>query len=59
VIPPYYYWLETTAVAVVYSTVGAVVASRLPEFFLGWLFCTIGLLFGVRMLYLLGLAVTF
>ena len=43
----YYYWLETTLVAVGYSTVGAVVASRMPESFVGWLFCTIGLLFGV------------
>jgi hypothetical protein len=46
-VPPYYYWLETTAVAVGYSTVGAVVASRLPDSPIGWLFCTIGLLFGV------------
>ena len=43
----YYYWMETTAIAVGYSTVGAVVASRLPGSFVGWLFCTIGLLFGV------------
>jgi hypothetical protein len=43
----YYYWLETTLVAVGYSTVGAVVASRMPTSFIGWLFCTIGLLFGV------------
>ena len=43
----YYYWLETTALAVGYSTVGAVVASRMPASFIGWLFCTIGLLFGV------------
>jgi hypothetical protein len=34
-------------VAVGYSTVGAVVASRLPDSIIGWLFCTIGLLFGV------------
>jgi hypothetical protein len=27
----YYYWLETSMVAVGYSTVGAIVASRLPE----------------------------
>jgi hypothetical protein len=43
----YYYWLETTLVAMGYSTVGAVVASRLPDSTIGWLFCTIGLLFGV------------
>src|SRR5215212_4640668 len=45
-IPPFYYWLEATALAVGYSTVGTVVASR-PKSFVGWLFCTIGLLFGV------------
>ena len=43
----YYYWLETSMVAVGYSTVGAVVASRLPESPIGWLFCAIGLIFGV------------
>jgi hypothetical protein len=43
----YYYWLETALVAVGYSTVGAVVASRMPDSTIGWLFCTIGLLFGV------------
>src|SRR5215203_2006371 len=46
-IPPFYYWLEATALAVGYSTVGAVASSRLPKSFVGWLFCTIGLLFGV------------
>ena len=45
--PIYYYWLETSMVAVGYSTVGAVVASRLPESPIGWLFCAIGLCFGV------------
>src|SRR5918994_2135765 len=43
----YYYWLETSMVAVGYSTVGAIVASRLPESPIGWLFCAIGLIFGV------------
>jgi cytochrome b subunit of formate dehydrogenase len=43
----YYYWLETSMVAVGYSTVGAIVASRLPESPIGWLFCAIGLSFGV------------
>ena len=42
----YYYWLETSMVAVGYSTVGALVASRLPESPIGWLFCAIGLCFG-------------
>ncbi len=43
----FYYWRETTLVAVGYSTVGAVVASRMPDNTIGWLFCTIGLIFGV------------
>jgi hypothetical protein len=45
--PIYYYWLETSMVAVGYSTVGAIVASRLPKSPIGWLFCAIGLIFGV------------
>jgi cytochrome b subunit of formate dehydrogenase len=43
----YYYWLETTLVAVGYSTVGAIIASRCRENPIGWLFCTIGLVFGL------------
>jgi hypothetical protein len=45
--PIYYYWLETSMVAVGYSTVGAIVASRLPESPIGWLFCAIGFSFAV------------
>jgi hypothetical protein len=45
--PVYYYWLETSMVAVGYSTVGAIVASRLPDSLVGWLFCAIGLSFAV------------
>jgi hypothetical protein len=45
--PVYYYWLETSMVALGYSTVGAIVASRLPGSPIGWLFCAIGLSFGV------------
>ena len=45
----YYYWLETTLVTVGYSTVGAVVASRSRENPIGWLFCAIGLFFGVSL----------
>jgi hypothetical protein len=41
------YWIETTAIAVSFSTVGAVIASRRPEHPVGWLFCTIGLLAAV------------
>jgi cytochrome b subunit of formate dehydrogenase len=46
-VPIDYYWLENTAVAVGYSTVGAMLASRLPKNPIGWLFCAIGLSFGV------------
>ena len=45
--PIYYYWLETSMVSAGYSTVGAIVASRLPHSPIGWLFCAIGLTFGV------------
>src|ERR671920_695367 len=45
--PIYYYWLETSMVALGYSTVGAIVASRLPKSPIGWLFCAIGFIFGV------------
>jgi hypothetical protein len=43
----YYYWLETSMVSAGYATVGAIVASRLPESSIGWLFCAIALAFGV------------
>ena len=43
----YYYWLETSMVTIGYSTVGAIVASRLPESPIGWLFCAIAFIFGV------------
>jgi hypothetical protein len=45
--PINYYWLETTVIAASYSTVGAIVAPRLRESPIGWLFCAIGLSFGV------------
>jgi hypothetical protein len=44
----YPYWLENILFAVGYSTVGAVIASRSsPKNPIGWLFCAIGLSFGV------------
>lgn len=44
----YPYWLENILFAVGFSTVGAVIASRTsPENYIGWLFCAIGLSFGV------------
>jgi hypothetical protein len=45
--PIYYYWLETSMITVGYSTVGAVVAGRLPHSPIGWLFCAIALSFGL------------
>jgi hypothetical protein len=47
-VPIYPYWLENILFAVGFSTVGAVIASRSsPENSIGWLFCAIGLFFGV------------
>jgi hypothetical protein len=44
----YPYWLENILFAVGYSTVGAIIASRSsPQNLVGWLFCAIGLSFGV------------
>ena len=40
-------WAFTTVVAVAFSSVGAIVASRRPENTLGWIFCVIGLSDGV------------
>jgi hypothetical protein len=42
--------VEDTLIAVVCSTVGAVIASRRPENPIGWIFCTIGLVGGVERL---------
>ena len=42
------YWVENTMVAVVFSAVGAVVASRRPDHPVGWLFCAVGLVGGIR-----------
>ena len=47
-IPSYPFWEENTLFAVGFSTVGAVIAPRLPpKNAIGWLFCAIGLLFGL------------
>jgi len=47
-VPIYPYWLENILFAVGFSTVGAVITSRSsPENSIGWLFCAIGLFFGV------------
>jgi hypothetical protein len=46
-VPIYPYWAEATLLAVGYSTVGAVVASRRPGNPVGWILCAIGLSWGV------------
>jgi hypothetical protein len=33
------YWLENTVLAISFSIIGAIIASRLPANPLGWLFC--------------------
>ena len=42
-----HYWADATAIAVSFSIVGAIIASRRPEHPVGWLFCTIGVLAAV------------
>jgi hypothetical protein len=42
------HWLDSTLAAIVFSTVGAVIAPRTPfRNLIGWLFCVVGLLFAV------------
>jgi hypothetical protein len=43
----YDYWLENTLSAVLFSTVGAIVASRRAENPVGWLFCLLGFAFSI------------
>jgi hypothetical protein len=40
--PIYFYWLEPTTIAVGYSVIGAIIASRLPDHPIGWICCAIG-----------------
>jgi hypothetical protein len=46
--PIYFYWLEPTAIAVGYSVIGAIVASRLPNHPIGWICCAIGFMAAVE-----------
>jgi hypothetical protein len=49
--PVFDYWLVNTVISASFSTVGAVIAPRLPPHNpIGWLFCTIGLIAGMRLL---------
>src|SRR5215204_1907887 len=48
--PVFDYWFVNTVIAVSFSTVGAVIAPRLPpRNTIGWIFCTIGLVAGLRL----------
>jgi hypothetical protein len=40
--PIYFYWLEPTTIALGYSVIGAIVASRLPRHPIDWICCAIG-----------------
>src|SRR5215212_8175634 len=45
--PIFFYWLEPTVVAVGYSVIGAIIASRLPNHPIGWICCAIGVMAAV------------
>ncbi len=48
--PVFDFWLVNTVVAISFSTVGAVITPRLPpEIPIGWIFCCIGVIAGVRL----------
>src|SRR5215218_6073376 len=48
--PVYDYWLVNTVVAISFSTVGAMITPRLPpQNAIGWIFCFIGLIAGMRL----------
>jgi hypothetical protein len=40
--PAYFFWPELTTLAVGYSVIGAIIASRLPGHPIGWICCAIG-----------------
>ena len=40
--PIYFYWFESTIIAVAYPVIGAIIASRLPAHPIGWICCAIG-----------------
>ena len=45
--PIYFFWLDLTVIAVGYSVIGAIIASRLPDHPIGWICCAIGLIAAV------------
>jgi hypothetical protein len=40
--PVYFYWLEPTTIAIGYSVIGAIIASRIPDHPIGWICCATG-----------------
>jgi hypothetical protein len=46
----YDYWVENTILALTFSVVGGVVAYRRPGHPIGWLFCSVGFICGIRLL---------
>jgi hypothetical protein len=46
--PIYFYWLEPTTIAIGYSVIGAIIASRLPDHPIGWICCAIGFMGAVE-----------
>ena len=46
-VPAYVFWPELTSIAVGYSVLGAIIASRLPNYPIGWICCAIGLIAAV------------
>jgi hypothetical protein len=45
--PAYFFWPELTVLAIGYSVIGAVIASRLPNHPIGWICCAIGFIAAV------------
>jgi len=43
----YFFWPDLTSIAVGYSVIGAIIASRLPKHPIGWICCAIGLIAAV------------
>jgi hypothetical protein len=45
--PAYFFWVGLTVIAIGYSVIGAIIASRLPSHPIGWICCAIGLIAAV------------
>jgi hypothetical protein len=45
--PVYFFWLYLTVIAIGYSVMGAIIASRLPNQPIGWICCAIGFIAAV------------